>query len=82
VEKWNFHLHITHDQADGVVNYRLDAADSALGALVCLLIGAYGNSIKSIPDEDTMEKIQRLGPNPIKVGSQSFDEEVLTSPVE
>jgi hypothetical protein len=57
IKKWDLQKHITHDQVDVVVNYRFEAAENALGALVCLLVGTYGNRGKSIPDEDVLEKI-------------------------
>lgn len=56
-KKWGFHLHITHDQADTVVNYRLHDASNALGALICILVGKYGNIMYSIPNDDILNDI-------------------------
>lgn len=55
--KKNLLLHITHDQNETVLNYRLEQAYDALGAYVCLLIGAYGKREFDIPNEETWEEL-------------------------
>lgn len=56
-KKKNLLLHITHDQNETVLNYRLEQAYDALGAFVCLFIGAYGYKEDDLPNWDTWMEI-------------------------
>ena len=50
-------LHISHDQNDGVVNYRLHQVGDALGAFYVIIVAAFGTSIGQFPTRDILDQI-------------------------
>lgn len=55
-------LHVTHDHNETTINYRLDHAADALGAFMCLLVGAFAirDKDKDVFAQLMEEKIERL----------------------